>query len=305
MKLRMIVMLVLTGVVFGAVFGFKHVMRKGTNDYFNNKPIAPATISTSKAQAMQWPHELLSVGSIAAVNGTDVTTESEGVVRQIHFESGQVVAAGAVLVSLAAETEKAELERLRAQERLAGINLDRARDLVKTKVMSKSEYDARVAEADAAAAAVLAQSARVQQKQIRAPFAGKLGIRRVNLGQFVAKGTPVVSLQALDPIEVEFASPEQNISRLSSGLPVAVTVDAYPQRTFSGTLTVIEPKVEAATRNFRMRARLSNADGALLPGMFARVDIQLPGVMEVVAVPRTAVKLRPLWKFTVCNQTIQ
>ncbi|MES0873979.1 efflux RND transporter periplasmic adaptor subunit [Sinimarinibacterium thermocellulolyticum] len=287
---RMLIMLVLAGVVFGAVFGMKWFGNRMMVQYLENMPIPPATISASEVKRMRWDNRLDAIGTLVAVNGADLTTEVGGIVEAIHFESGDRVEKGALLVSLDSDEQRGELERLRAQAELAELNRKRRERLYELEVISKADYDAAVAEANAARAAAEAQAGRVAQKKIHAPFAGMLGIRRVNVGQYVAPGTPIVTLQSLNPIDIDFSLPEQYISRVQAGFKVDVRVDAHPDRRFEGEVLAVEPRVDPATRNFGLRARLPNADGLLRAGGFGRVELQLPGERELLAVPRTAIE---------------
>ena len=289
MTKRMIIMLIACAVVFGGIFGIKAMSKKKMAAYFDNMPTPPVTIMTAQAQQMQWSQDLPSVGSIVPAQGTTVTTQVEGIVRQIHFTPGEFVDADALLISLDAGAEKAELERLQAQAEIAKINRQRAQDLHRRKALSQAEYDQAKAEAAAAHAAARAQAERVALREIRAPFAGRLGIRQVSVGQFVSKGTALVGLQALDPIEVEFSLPEAQLPKVAADMPIQVRVDAWPGQAFNGTLTVVEPRIDAQTRNFRLRGLVPNPDGKLRAGMFARVTIERPGTLDVIAVPRTAI----------------
>lgn len=286
---RLIVMLAGAGVVFGLVFGLKWFSGFMMEKYMASAPVPPVTISSAEAKPMTWGSRLETLGTFVAVNGTRVTTEAAGIVQAIHFESGQRVEKGAPLVTLDSANEAAELKRLEAQARLAELNRERRQKMLKLNHVSKSDYDAAVAEAAAAKAAADAQRAKLAQKNLRAPFAGQLGIRQVNVGEYLAPGAAVVSLQALDPIYVDFTLPEQNLSLVAPGQKVNVTVDLYPGQTFTGEIEAIEPGVDEATRNFRLRARLENADYKLRAGVFGRVEVELPGSIEVVAVPRTAI----------------
>jgi membrane fusion protein (multidrug efflux system) len=252
-------------------------------------PTPAATISAGQARPMTWENQLEAIGSVVAINGTDVTTEAGGIVTRIDFESGSHVDKGAPLVSLDADNERGELERLKAEAELSQLNLQRREKLFKLEAISKSDLDAAKAQANAARAAVEAQQALVAQKDIRAPFAGQLGIRRVNLGQYLSPGTPIVSLQSVDPIEFEFALPEQYLSQAENGLGVELSVDGYPDTRFSGEVVAIEPRVDEGTRNFALRARLPNPDHKLRAGQFGRVRLMLPGKRDVLAVPRTAI----------------
>ncbi len=286
---RMLLMIGACVLVFGGIFGMKFMGSKAMNDYFDNMPTPAVTILSAKAQRMEWSRDLPSVGSLHAVNGTDITAQADGIVEAIHFTSGAMVKKGELLVSLDTDTEKAELAQLRAQADIADVNLRRARDLSKREVLSQAEFDQTKAKAAAARAAADAQQARLDRKQIRAPFDGVLGIRQINVGEFLAPGTAMVSLQTLDPMEVEFALPEAQLSLVQKGLEISVTVDAWPGESFPGQISVIEPRVDTATRNFRLRGTLANPDGKLRAGMFARVTIQRPGTDSVVAIPRTAI----------------
>ena len=286
---RMLIMLGACLIVFGGVFGMKFMGSKAMNDYFDNMPTPAVTILSAKVERMQWSRDVLSVGSLVAVNGTDITSQAGGIVEAIHFTAGSKVQAGDLLVSLDTSTEKAELAQLKAQADIAEVNLRRARDLIKRKVLSQSEFDQTKAEAAAARAAADAQQARLDHKEVRAPFAGVLGIRRISVGEYLPAGTAMVNLQSLDPMEVEFALPEAQLSVIEVGLPISLHVDAWPHDRFSGEISVIEPRIDAATRNFRARARVANPQGKLRAGMFGRVTIQRPGTDSVLAIPRTAV----------------
>ncbi|HUS24554.1 MAG TPA: efflux RND transporter periplasmic adaptor subunit [Candidatus Binatia bacterium] len=289
LAVRMIVMLALTLLVFGGIFFMKYMGAKGMNAYFDNMPVPAATITTGQAQAMKWEMKLDAPGSFVAVNGTNVTTEAAGIVRSIHFESGSYVPAGTVLATLDASTEQAEMQRLEAQAELARLNRDRREKLVGSGTISKADYDSAVAEAAATEGAVATQRARIAQKTLRAPFAGMLGIRQINLGQYLAPGTAIVTLQSMDPVDLDFSLPESVMSAMRPGLDVEVSVDAYPGASFRGAVLATESRVDPATRNFRVRARLPNPQRKLRPGMFGRVILDLKGSIDVVAVPRTAI----------------
>jgi membrane fusion protein, multidrug efflux system len=289
MTKRMIIMLLLAGVVFGTVFGGKYAGKLMMESYMSKMPVPPATISAGAAQVMTWDNRLEAIGSFVPVNGADVTTEAGGIVTAIHFESGARVTRGAPLVTLDSANEAAELRRLQAQAELAELNRSRREKLYQLEAVSKADYDAAVTEANAAKAAAEAQRAKLAQKNIRAPFAGVLGIRRVNVGEYLAPGTAIVTLQTLDPIFFDFSLPEQQLAAVAPGLKVGVEVDAFPGETFAGEVVAIEPKVDEATRNFRLRARLANTELKLRAGQFGKVQVVLPGERELLVVPRTAI----------------
>lgn len=291
--LRWVLMLIGVVVIFGGVFALKAFFAKQTNNFFDNMPQPAAAVSAEAAKPERWSDDGDAVGTLVAVNGTDVTTESGGVVRSIEFEAGQPVAAGKVLVRLNTANEEATLKALETSARLADTQAQRWQQLGKDKLVSLDEVQQRTAAAAAARAQVEAQRALIAQKTIRAPFAGVLGIRKVNLGQFVSPGDAIVSLQQLDPIYLDFSLPEQMIGKLAEGMTVQASVDALPGQTFEGKVTAVEPQVDASTRNFKAQATLRNPDGALRPGSFAKVGFALGGEREVVVIPQTAVSFNP------------
>ena len=290
---RMILMLVAALVIFGGVFGIKAMIGAQTNKFFDNMPQPAVAVSSANASTQAWSDDAEAVGTFVAVNGADVTTESGGVVRSIEFDAGQPVRAGAVLVRLNSDNEQATLKSLETSARLAKVQADRWQQLGKDKLVSLDEVQQRVAASASAQAQADAQRALIAQKTIRAPFSGELGIRKVNLGQFVSPGAPIVSLQQLDPIYVDFTLPEQQMDKLKPGTVVNATVDALPGQTFEGRVTAIEPRVDPNTRNFTAQATLANPDGLLRPGAFARVGFALGGEREVVVIPQTAVSFNP------------
>jgi membrane fusion protein (multidrug efflux system) len=293
MNRRMLIMLVACALVFGAVFGFKWYGNRMMNQAFDNLPVPPATVSTTKAFSDTWPLSLEAVGTLRAMRGTDVTTEASGIVEAIEFESGDSVEQGDVLVTLDRVTDFAELEALEAQAVLSEQELSRAKNLIASNAISKAEVDQRAAQAAAARANVAAQRARIAQKVIRAPFAGQLGIRRIDLGQHIEPGTAVVTLQALDPIYVNFKLPQQLLADVSVDLPVQIELEAFEHRKFSGRLTAIEPRIDESTRNFEAQATLGNEDHVLRPGMFAQVDVDLGAAENVIVVPQTSISYNP------------
>jgi membrane fusion protein (multidrug efflux system) len=291
--LRWILMLIGVGVVFGGVFAIKAFFARQTNNFFDNMPQPAVAVSAEAAKPQRWREGGEAVGTLVAVNGTDVTTEAGGVVRSIEFEAGQPVAAGAVLVRLNTANEEATLKALETSAKLAETQAHRWQQLGQDKLVSLDEVQQRTAAAAAARAQVEAQRALIAQKTIRAPFAGVLGIRKVNLGQFVSPGDAIVSLQQLDPIYLDFSLPEQMIGKLVDGTSVRATVDALPGQSFEGKVTALEPQVDANTRNFKAQATLRNPDGALRPGSFAKVGFDLGSEREVVVIPQTAVSFNP------------
>ena len=291
--LRLILMLLGTALVFGGVFTVKAIIGSQVNNFFDNMPQPAAAVSAAAATTERWSDDGEAVGTFVAVNGTDVTTEAGGVVRDIEFTPGQPVKAGQVLVRLNTDNELATLKALETSARLADVQAERWQQLGRDQLVSLDEVQQRVAAAASSRAQVEAQRALIAQKTIRAPFSGELGIRRVNLGQFVSPGDPIVTLQQLDPIHLDFSLPEQRMDSLAPGTPIRATVDALPGKVFEGEVTAIEPRVDPDTRNFIAQATLANPDGALRPGAFARVSFSLGGEREVVVIPQTAVTFNP------------
>jgi membrane fusion protein, multidrug efflux system len=293
MNLRMLIMLTAALLVFGGVFGFKWFGNRMMNQYFDDMPVPAVTISTARAFKDQWDVTLAAVGTIEAQNGTDVTTEASGIVDSIEFESGGSVAAGEVLITLDHTTDDAELAALVAAGELADLELGRAHNLKNSSAVADAEVDRRTSTAASTKAQVDAQRARIAQKVIRAPFAGELGIRKVDLGDHLAPGTGIVTLQSLDPILVNFKLPQQQLGDVRVGLPVTLAVEAFGDREFEGTITAIEPRIDAATRNFEAQATLANPEKMLRPGMFAQVEIKIGSNEEVIVVPQTSVSYNP------------
>jgi len=286
---RMLIMLLIVGLFFGALFGLKAFGNKKMNEFFDNMQPPPVAVHAVEVRQLPWPNQLQAAGTLVAVNGVQVTVEAAGKVQALHFESGDAVKQGDLLLELDTATERADLANLEAQLKLAEIELTRQERLYKLDTIAKSTLDSAAAQADSARAQVGAQRARLAQKTIRAPFDGELGIRQVNLGEFVSAGQAVVSLQALNPVYVDFSVPEQQLSRVAVGQQVELGSAAWPERQFVGQVAAIAPQVDTATRNFSVRAQVDNADGALRPGGFVDVALQLGPAREVLAVPRTAV----------------
>lgn len=246
-------------------------------------------VSTYIAKRDQWRPVVNAVGTVTAVQGVTVSAQMSGNVAEIAFESGAIVKEGDLLLRLDTSVEEAQLRAAEAGVALAKLNIDRARDLLDKTSISQSEYDASDAQFKQASAQADNIRAVIAKKQIRAPFAGRLGIRLVNLGQTLKEGEAIVSLQSLDPVYVNFFLPQQNLASAAVGQDVAVTSDASPGKTLPGLVTAIAAEVDAATRNVKLQATLGNADGLLRPGMFVNVNIFETAPRDVVVIPATAV----------------
>jgi RND family efflux transporter MFP subunit len=248
-----------------------------------------STVAVAKAQAEQWTPKLSAIGSLRATQGVEIAPQVGGVVRAIRFESSQDVAKGALLVEIDDSTEQADLKSNQASLRNAQITYDRQSKLVGGGNTTQASVDSSLAARDQADAAVQRTKAVIAQKQIVAAFSGRLGIRRIDIGQYVSPGAVLVTLQQLDPIYVDFQAPEQNFAQLAVGQTVDIVVDAFPGKTFSGRVKFLDARVSTDTRNFLVRAEIENPDKKLLPGMFANVSVAAGKPRQVVTLPRTAV----------------
>jgi membrane fusion protein (multidrug efflux system) len=291
MARRFVITMVGLLILIGLPIGVK--MRQFT--VMNSTPmvIPPATVTADTVRKDIWPNTVTAVGSLVAVQGVTVAAELGGKIVGIDFESGERVKAGELLVQLDTSTEEAQLRSAEAAARLARINLDRTRDLLAKQTISKSEFDTAEAEFKQATAQADNVRAVINKKTVRAPFAGQLGLRLVNLGQILKEGDPVVTLQTLDPIYVNFSLPQQRFSILAPGTIVRVSTDAASDQLFTGKINAVNPEIDPVTRTVRVQATIHNVDETLRPGMFARVEVMLPNEQEVLAIPATAVLYAP------------
>jgi membrane fusion protein (multidrug efflux system) len=286
---RMIIMLVVAALVFGGVIGviaFFHYMR---DKAMASMGYPAQSVSTVVAGPQDWQPQLEGIGSLRAVNGADLSSQVVGTVSALHFESGADVKAGALLVELQSADDVAKLQSLKASAALAQITLDRDQKQLKVQGVSQQQVDSDEQNLKNAQALVAQQQATLDYKNIRAPFDGRLGIRQVDLGQYLAAGTIMVTIQSLDPIFVDFNLPQQAVAQLKVGQKVKAKVDTFPGRTFPGEITAINPKIDANTRNVQIRATLQNPDRTLLPGMYATVDIDVSAPEQHVTLPATAI----------------
>jgi membrane fusion protein (multidrug efflux system) len=256
------------------------------------KPMAEA-VTTAVAHTEAWESLLTSVASLVAVQGVMVSAEVAGKVVQITFEPGTMVKVGDLLVQQDTDAEKAQLRAAEATVALTKLSLERARKLLSQKTSSQAEFDNADAQYKQAVAQADNIRAIIAKKTIRAPFSGVLGIRLVNLGQILSAGDAIVSLQSLDPIFVNFSLPQQQLSRIRTGLTIRLESDALPGQSVEGTITAINPEVETATRNIKIQATLKNTQHLLRPGMFATATVVLPEKDAVLAIPVTAVLNAP------------
>jgi RND family efflux transporter MFP subunit len=249
----------------------------------------PTSVVVEAARIEKWPPLLTAIGTLRAYQGVAIAPQIGGVVVAIHFDSGDDVAAGAALVDLDDSVEQADLANGLAQLRNANVSLDRAKTLIASGNTPQSTVDAAIATRDSAAATVQHSRAVIAEKAIKAPFAGRLGLRNVDLGQYVGVGASLATLQRLDPIYVDFPAPEEALASLAVGDETTITVDALPGRSFTGRVTAIDARVSADSRNVIARAEFANPDRKLLPGMFANVTVATGASADLLTLPRTAI----------------
>jgi membrane fusion protein, multidrug efflux system len=289
LAVRLAIMGVILVVVFGGFYGFEKFREAKIASIFANMKPPPVPVDASTAIATTMPRYLPGIGSLVAVHQVQVSPEIGGRVTKILFTAGAQVHAGDLLVQINDQPEQGDLANFQAQARLAQVNVTRAKELASRQNGPVANVDTYQSQLDQANASIAKTQALIAQKQIRAPFDGVLGVRQVDLGQFVTAGSVVVTLTNLDSLYVNFTLPEQNRAALVIGQDVQVTSDAYPGKTFTAQLTAIEPQVSADTRAIKLQATLANADHRLLPGMFANARVVLPAQTGVVTVPETAV----------------
>jgi len=253
----------------------------------------PQTVTATKVSSQDWQPTLAAVGSVVAVRGVDVTTEIAGLVREIHFKSGQDVRKGDVLVELNADSDKAQLAALEAAAELSATTLKRDKAQFDAQAIAQAQVDSDAADLKSKRALADQQRAIIDKKTIRAPFAGKLGITTVNPGQYVNPGDKIVTLQTIDPIYVDFNLPQKSVGSLQVGQVVNVTSDGFAGTVFPGKITAISPKVDTTTRNVVVEATLSNPKHQLLPGMFANAAVEVGDKKHYLTLPQTAITYNP------------
>lgn len=286
---RLIVVALLIGGIGGGLWFFNEARKQGIAEFFAGNVPPPTPVAAVAAVAGPLPRFLGGIGTLAAIRQVDVSPEVEGRVVEILFEPGATVSAGQPLVQLNDAPERADLANYQAQERLAQANLARTQRLAGRDFATQANLDQNQALLEQAQAGIGRTQALIAQKLITAPFAGQLGIRAVELGQYVDPGAELVTLTDLDRLYVNFTVPEQARAVVHPGQVVEVTVDAFPGRIFPAELTTIEPQIDPSTRTIRLQATMANPDRLLLPGMFADAKLVLPPTPEVVTVPETAV----------------
>jgi membrane fusion protein (multidrug efflux system) len=252
-------------------------------------PKPPVNVAVATATERPWQARLPTVGTLKALQGVDLSLETDGTVTDVQFQSGQKVKAGQPIVQLDSAVETALLETAQADLGLAQVDYSRGSQLVGSQAISKGEFDRLSAVLKKSKAQVNQLKAALGKKSILAPFSGTIGIRQVDVGDYVATGTMIATLQDTSSLYVDFFVPEQSVPKVAIGQPVQIIVAAYPGESFPGTITAINPKVEDSTRNVQVRAKLANPDGKLLPGMFASLEVLLPNPRPSIVVPESAI----------------
>lgn len=284
---RLVLVLLLLTVLFGGIFGWKYLQMRQEMAARGGPPTP--VVSTRTVMRESWQPALKTVGSITPVRGVVISAEVPGVIRKMHFDSSDRVPDGELLVELDTEVDLAELAALRADRRLAEITRDRFARISTQNLGSRSDLDQSQASLDRVDAEIAAKEAMIRKKAVRAPFAGELGIRRINPGQYLKEGDTITDIVALDPVYAEYALPERFLAELAPGQSVSVRVQSYPDRVFEGKVHAISPNVQAASRSVVVRALMANPDRQLRPGMFAEVETLQPVRENVLTLPERAV----------------
>ncbi len=290
---RLIIMLILVGIVLGAIFGFKAFQSAMIKKYMGAMSHQPQTVSSTTAVKQEWNDKVTAVGSLRAVMGVDISSEVAGSIEGLYFDSGQQVDAGTLLVKLRAEDEIAALASLKADAHLASLTYARDLKQLQERSVAQATVDADAANLEKTRASVEQQEAIIAKKFIRAPFTGRLGLREVDLGQYISPGTVIATLQALDPIYFDFYLPQGDLAKVDLGQRVKVKTDLFPDKYFVGKIWAINSKVDTSTRNVLIRAVLDNHEQELLPGMYGVVEIDLGSKENYITLPQTAITYNP------------
>lgn len=286
---RMTIMLLVVAVILALVFGWGFLRGVFIAKFLKGFANQVQTVATIQAQDTPWQASVQSVGTLTAVNGASLSAELGGIVDTINFQSGQDVKKGDVLVTLRPNNDNAVLTQLQAQARLDAVTYARDQKQFAANAIAKAQLDTDSANLAAANAQGAAQQATMAEKIVRAPFDGRLGIRQVDLGQYLQPGATIVTLEQLDPLFVDFYLPQQNIARMQPGQVVDVSVDAFPGQTYKAKITAIGATIDASTRSLAVRAVLPNDGLHLRPGMFASVSVEVGAAQNAVTLPQTAI----------------
>jgi membrane fusion protein (multidrug efflux system) len=290
---RMTIMLCGVFLLLGLIFAFNQFKSFMIKYFISGMGLPPATVSTMVVASSEWQPKLTSVGNVRAFRGVDLSSEIGGLVLTVPVKSGQDVKDGELLIKLNDASDVAQLNSLKALADLAKVINERDRQQLAIQAISKNVFDTSAADAKSKQAQVEQQTALVAKKNLKAPFAGRVGIVSINPGQYVNPGDKLLTLQTLDPIFVDFNLPQSNAEQIQVGQEVTVTTDAFKGASFTGKITAVSPKVDTNTRNIQVEAQLANPDKKILPGMFANVDIKLGDQVKLLTLPQTAVTYNP------------
>ncbi|PYV92662.1 MAG: efflux transporter periplasmic adaptor subunit [Acidobacteria bacterium] len=290
---RMLLMLGVVLLVLGGLAFVKYRQVQTAVAASKSFQLPPEAVTSIVAKQSPWPNTIGVIGTMEAVHGVTVSADLPGTVAKINFESGKSVQGGEILVELDTRQERAQLASLQAQHELSSLNYDRAKNLSNAGVVSRQDYDRANADQRQTEANVAEVKATIERKIIRAPFSGILGLRKVNLGQYLAAGAPIVSLQSLDPIYVDFGIPQEAALKVQVGRQLVVTSDDLPGREFRGQVTALDSLVDQTTRNIQVQATLRNPGGKLKPGMFVQVDATSGAPGNFVTLPASAISYAP------------
>jgi membrane fusion protein (multidrug efflux system) len=290
---RLVIVVAVLAVLFGLIFGWGALKAHFIGKFLAQLPYQPQTVSDIAASETTWAPSLSAVGSLVAINGANLSSEVSGIVDTINFQSGDTVALGQTLLTLRANNDPATLAQLQATAAVDDSNYERDLKQFHADAVSAAQVDADRATYLAAQAQVQGQLAQMAEKVVKAPFAGTLGIRQVDVGQYLAPGTEIVSLQQLDPLFVDFYLPQQALAQVKTGLPVTVSIDAFPGQTFPGMISAINSVVDTASRTIQLRATIQNPSLLLRPGMFATIAISVGTPTSLVTLPQTAITYNP------------
>lgn len=284
-----VIALALLFIIFGLIFGFVAFKNAMIAEYMAHYKMPPMTVAVAQVKAQTWHPKIDSIGRAEAVQGSKISPQVTGIVSKIYFQSGQMIKAGAPLIHLSSSSAEAELARAKAMLKLAELDFERQSKLYRDKVVSQSDYDKSKAALEEDQANVQHYKSSLAHKTILAPYDGKLGIRKVSLGQYLSPGDAITHLQQLAPIFVNYYVPEQYIGELKVGQPVDVMVDAYPAKQFKGEITAIDARVSRATKSIEVQATFQNASHKLYPGMYVQVATILPEQKQVMTIPQEAI----------------
>jgi membrane fusion protein (multidrug efflux system) len=289
MKKRMLIMIIALIIIFGGIFGYDGVRSYFIAQYMAHYSPPPVTVSSTKVEDKTWHNRIQAVGTLYSYQSVDISPQQSGQINHIYFHSGEIVKKGQPLIGQDVALDKQTLKSDEATLALARITYARDLKLSKKNFVSESALDSAIAQLRQAEANVAATKVTIEQKTIKAPFTGKIGIREVNLGQYVSPGNKLTSLQQLTPLRALFSVPEQYFPKVKVGLPVAIQVESYGKKDFMGKITALDSQINTDTRNFQIEAQIPNDTMKLYPGMFANITIELPDQKNVIVVPQTAI----------------